>query len=301
MSPPNRAGTREPGRAGVMLSRSIPRYFAILVMVVGLLGGTAERLMAGSITWKGEAVEGGLLVGRVTPGFSVVYADQTVLTDAEGHFVIGFTRDEPETVEVFVRDLSDPSGAVTTEVIRVRQREYDIQRIDGLPQKLVTPPKEVFARIRRESAAIGKVRETNSEIPSWLAGFILPAEGPISGVYGSQRILNGEPRQPHYGLDIAGPVGVPVIAPAAGRVSFLLDMYFSGVTMMIDHGHGVQSTFLHLRKSLVKVGDVVKQGQVVAEIGATGRVTAAHLDWRINWFGKRIDPEQVLKVLPTGG
>ena len=147
-------------------------------------------------------------------------------------------------------------------------------------------------RIRQDNVLLGKARKIQTDNANFMQDFIWPAQGPISGVYGSQRVFNGEPKNPHYGLDVAAPVGTPVYAPAGGVVTlWVSDMYYSGGTMIIDHGLGVSSTFLHLSKSHVAEGDTVEQGQLVAEIGATGRVTGAHLDWRINWFSERLDPQ----------
>jgi murein DD-endopeptidase MepM/ murein hydrolase activator NlpD len=174
-----------------------------------------------------------------------------------------------------------------------------VQRIDGLPPRQVTPPQEVLDRIRVENIEIGKAR-ANDTPQAWFAGgFVWPAIGPISGVYGSQRILNGKPRQPHYGVDVAMPTGTPVRAPAPGRVTLAEnDLYFTGGTVILDHGHGVTSAFLHMSKVHVQVGDVLGQGDLLGEIGATGRVTGAHLDWRVNWFKVRIDPELVVGPMP---
>ena len=182
----------------------------------------------------------------------------------------------------------------------MKPREYRIQRIDGLPPGKVTPrSKEDLARIRREVAMVKRARLTDDARTDFLGGFRWPIKGPISGVYGSQRILNGEPRQPHYGVDIAVPTGTKALAPAAGVVTLAHpDMFFSGGTLIVDHGHGLSSAFLHLSRILVKKGQRVAQGQPIAEVGATGRVTGPHLDWRINLFGRRIDPELLVGPMP---
>jgi murein DD-endopeptidase MepM/ murein hydrolase activator NlpD len=157
-----------------------------------------------------------------------------------------------------------------------------------------------LARIHRESASIKEARAKDDARTDFLKGFIWPAKGRITGVYGSQRILNGEPRRPHYGLDIAAPVGTLVVAPASGIVTLTTpNMFYSGGTLILDHGHGLSSTFIHLHRILVKEGQYVRQGDVIAEIGATGRVTGAHLDWRINLFKRRLDPQLILKAMPS--
>ena len=184
-----------------------------------------------------------------------------------------------------------PDGKEETWTLTIRAREYDIQRIEGLPRKMVTPPAETLARIRAESAKVRAARDIDSAEIHFSVPFIWPAKVRISGVYGSQRILNGEPRQPHFGVDVAAPTGTPVHAPAAGEIRLAeLDLYYSGGTIILDHGHGLSSSFLHMSRVDVVVGQQVAQGEVIGAIGATGRVTGAHLDWRMNWFEQRLDP-----------
>ena len=174
----------------------------------------------------------------------------------------------------------------------VAKREYAIQRLEGLPPKMVTPPPEVTARIQADQRMVAAARKRDTPITHFAETFVWPCLGRISGVFGSQRILNGQPKQPHYGVDVAVPTGTPMRAPAGGIVSLAHpDMYYTGGTLMIDHGYGLSSAFLHLSKLLVKEGQVVKQGEVVALTGATGRVTGPHLDWRMNWFDARVDAE----------
>jgi len=184
-----------------------------------------------------------------------------------------------------------PNGSSETRTIKVQPRKYRVQRINGLPNNMINPPKKVLARIIIENKKIKKVRMRDSNFSFWKSGFVWPAKGRISGVYGSQRILNGRPKQPHYGIDIAAPRGSLVVAPAGGVVALAEpDLYYSGGTIIIDHGHGLTSAFLHMDKLFVVVGDVVSQSQPIGTIGSTGRSTGPHLDWRINWFEKRIDP-----------
>jgi len=245
----------------------------------------------------GEPVQGGLLVGRAGPGASVELDGRTVPVGQDGVFLVGFGRDAAP--EALLRVVG-PDGVAETRHLAVRQREYDIQRIDGLPESKVTPPAEVVERIRREAEAVRRARATSRAGADFLGGFQWPAEGRVSGVYGSQRILNGEPRQPHFGVDLALPRGTPVAAPADGVVVFAdPDLYYSGGTLIIDHGRGLSSSFLHLDRILVAVGDRVARGQPVAHAGATGRATGPHLDWRMNLGEERIDPERVLEVLPA--
>ncbi|MFY9943912.1 MAG: M23 family metallopeptidase [Desulfobacterales bacterium] len=266
-----------------------------LVAGLVLLALTAP---AGAIELKGRRVQGGLLTGRVTPGTMVAFQDRPLRLSPDGLFVIGFDRDAPLES---VLSLRAADGRETRHPVRIAARTYDIQRIDGLPQRKVTPPPEDLARIQREAALARTARQRDDPRTDFAQAFIWPVHGRISGVYGSQRILNGAPRQPHYGVDIAAPAGTPVKAPADGVVSLVHpDMFFSGRTLILDHGHGVSSTFLHLSAILVREGQAVRQGEVIARVGASGRVTGAHLDWRMNWFGQRIDPTLLVPPMPAG-
>jgi murein DD-endopeptidase MepM/ murein hydrolase activator NlpD len=182
----------------------------------------------------------------------------------------------------------------------VEKREYKIQRIDGLPPKMVTPPEAVLARIRAENGRIAEARAVDRAEPLFESGFVWPALGPISGVFGSQRVLNGEPKRPHFGVDIAAPAGTPVTAPADGVVVIAHpDMYYTGGTVLIDHGHGLTSVYSHMKEVWVKEGARLRQGDAIGSIGATGRATGPHLDWRINWFDQRLDPALLVPPMPA--
>lgn len=247
----------------------------------------------------GRAVQGGLLVGHVPPG-SVLEAEggQVGVSGVydDGLVLVGLGRDAPPVVRLV---LHLPGGTTVERQLAVGQRDYDIQHIEGLPPASVSPPPEVLARIRREAEAVRAARARDTPRADFLAGFAWPLEGPVTGVYGSQRILNGEPRQPHYGVDVAAPTGTPVRAPAAAVVTLAHpDMYYSGGTLVMDHGRGLTSTFIHLSRILVAEGERVERGQVVAEVGATGRATGPHLDWRMNLGEIRLDP--ALQVPPPG-
>lgn len=235
---------------------------------------------------QGEFTQGSLIKGQTAPGTKVFFNDKPLPVSGDGQFVFGVGRDGAQE-----HSLTLLSGAEQlTKTLHFKKRQYDIQHVNGVAQKYVTPPVEVTERIKRENATVRKVRETRSELPFIFDTPRMPAVGRISGVYGSQRVFNGEPRNPHYGLDIAAPVGAPVVAPLSGTVLLAEDLYYSGLTLIIDHGFGISSTFMHLSRFNVALGDAVQQGQQIAEIGATGRVTGAHLDWRINWHQERLDP-----------
>ncbi|HEY7773392.1 MAG TPA: M23 family metallopeptidase [Marinagarivorans sp.] len=239
-------------------------------------------------TFTGTWVQGGLITGRASPGEQVFFNGRELSQSGSGHFAFGLGRDAPKRVAVEVK----ADGAVQTLTFEVEQRAYKIQRIEGVQQKHVTPPKALTDRIQREARAVRKARERNDLRTDFLTSFIWPASGRVTGVYGSQRFYNGTPKSPHYGIDIAGPKGAPVRAPAAGVVTFANnDLYYSGGTLIVDHGLGISSTFIHLSKIEVALGDVVQQGDLIARIGSTGRSTGPHLDWRMNWFSERIDPQ----------
>ena len=245
---------------------------------------------------QGKWIQGGLLYGSIDPGSQVKFLDNEVYVDPAGQFILGLGRDTKNEVELHV---ISPKGHAKTFVYEVEQREYRVQRIEGVAKKYVSPPAEVTKRIKADSAAVWKARQTRRKEAEFRENFIWPAKGPITGVYGSQRVFNGVPKRPHYGLDIAGPVGASIYAPASGKVTLVHnDMYYSGGTLVVDHGQALSSTFIHLSKILVKEGDYVKQGDVIAEMGATGRVTGPHLDWRINWMNQRLDPFLLLPPRP---
>lgn len=251
---------------------------------------------AQELNLEGELIQGGLLHGLTEPGSRVSVNSIPIRVSPDGLFLVGFGRDEPSPVTL---EVTAPGGEVETRLLEIASREYKIQRIDGLPPKKVTPDEEHLKRIQAESALVKATRQRDDARTDFLTGFMWPARGPISGVYGSQRILNGEPRRPHFGVDIAAPTGTPVAAPADGVVTLAHpDMFFSGGTIVLDHGHGLSSAFLHLSKILVTEGQVMRRGDLIGEIGATGRVTGAHLDWRMNLFERRIDPGLLVGPMP---
>ena len=220
-----------------------------------------------------------------------------VRVSEDGWFLVGFGRGAPPEAAL---EVIWPDGRRERQVLTVKPREYQIERVDGLPARKVTPrSEEDLARIAADVALVKKARRTDDARTDFLDGFRWPVKGRISGVYGSQRILNGEPRRPHYGIDIAAPTGTKVLAPAGGIVTMAHpDMFFSGGTLIVDHGHGLSSAFLHLSRILVDEGDRVSQGQAIAEVGSSGRSTGAHLDWRINLFARRLDPALLAGPMP---
>ena len=284
----NGAATRRGGveKKGETLHGRFKSYLQSLILLVLVLTVPAAALA--ETVLDGDLIQGGLVIGATEPGNRVMLDGEAVRVGPDGQFLFGFTRDAGAEA---VLEIAAPDGNLDRRVLKIAPRDYDIQRIDGLPRKMVTPPAAVLTRIRRENAAIRAARAHDTPTAYFESGFIWPAEGRISGVYGSQRILNGEPRRPHYGIDVAGPVGTPVIAPADGVVRLAeRNLYYSGGTVILDHGHGLSSAFLHMHEVHVRVGDILRQGDPIGSIGATGRVTGPHLDWRINWFDQRLDP-----------
>ncbi|MFL0797133.1 MAG: M23 family metallopeptidase [Cellvibrionaceae bacterium] len=253
-------------------------------------------LSASALEIEGQWRQGHILKGKVTEGSQVEFEGRKVRVAEDGRFLLGLDRDAPDTVSLKVTS-SEGNEQVTS--YQVEQREYKIQRINGIKKKHMAPNKEQLDRIWKENAAIKKARQKDLARRDFEEQFKWPLLGPISGVYGSQRIFNGEPRRPHYGVDVARPTGTVVVAPVTGIVTFAHDdMYFSGGTLVVDHGHGLSSSFIHLNKILVEVGQEVAQGEPIAEVGATGRVTGPHLDWRMNWFDKRVDPTVLVPPMP---
>jgi len=262
-----------------------------------LLLGLLVSMTAQALELTGEPVQGGLIFGEAAPGSTVTLDGEPLLVSAEGLFVLGFGRDDSGSVEL---EVTAPNQATIRKTLAIASREYNIERIDGLPPATVSPPPEVLERIRDDSRQVARARAKRDLRTDWTGGFIWPATGRLSGFYGSQRVLNGEPRRPHFGIDVAAPTGTPVVAPAPGIVTLAHpDMYYSGGTLILDHGLGLSSTFLHLDTIAVAVGDTLDQGEVIGTIGATGRATGPHLDWRMNWLNKRVDPQPLVGGMPT--
>jgi murein DD-endopeptidase MepM/ murein hydrolase activator NlpD len=252
-------------------------------------------LTVSAVELNGSAIQGGLIFGKANPGSTVSLDGAAVAISSEGDFVIGFGRDETGTREL---QVTSTDTEVFSKSLAVQAREYAIERVDGLPPATVTPDPAATARIREDARMVATARQHRDNQAYYAHGFAWPAKGRISGVYGSQRVLNGKPRRPHFGLDIAAPKGTDVYAPANGLITMTHpDMYFSGGTIILDHGQGLSSTFLHLSEILVEAGTFVQQGDLIARIGSTGRASGPHLDWRMNWLGRRVNPQPLLPSL----
>ena len=243
-----------------------------------------------AVTFEGKFIQGSFILGKTEPGSEVFIDKKKVKITPDGYFVFGLSRDRKNDVVITINKKKI--------VKKVYKRKYNIQRIDGLEEKKVTPPEEVYERIKRENGWIGEVRAINSDLTFFTKKFIVPVENSIiTGVYGSQRILNGKPKWPHYGLDFAADEGTEIKAMLNGTVTLAEpDLFYTGGTLIFDHGHGISTLYMHMKEILVKKGQKVKQGDIIGTVGSTGRATGAHLDVRLNWFQIRLDPATVLDI-----
>ena len=231
-------------------------------------------------------------MGKTDPKAKIIVGKKEVKVSEDGFFVFGIDRDRKYDL-VLTKIINKKKEKIVKKVLK---RKYKIQRIDGLPENKVTPPESVYKRIKKENNAIGEARAINSNLLFFKNKFIMPVEGIISGVYGSQRILNGKPKWPHYGIDIAAKQGTMIKSSGNGIVTMAEDdLYYTGGTIIMDHGHGISTIYSHLENVLVSIGDKINQGDIIGTVGSTGRSTGPHLDFRINWFQTRLDPMSVLK------
>ena len=243
-----------------------------------------------AVTFKGKFIQGSFILGKVNPGSEVFIDKKKIKVTSDGYFAFGLGRDRKNDVVITINKEKI--------IKKVFKREYKIQRIDGLEEKKVTPPEEVYERIKRENKWIGEARAVNSDLAFFKNKFINPLENAIvTGVYGSQRILNGKPKWPHYGIDFAAEEGTEIKAMLSGVVTLAEpDLFYTGGTLIFDHGHGISTLYMHMKTLMVKKGQKVKQGEVIGTVGSTGRSTGAHLDVRLNWFQTRLDPATVLDI-----
>lgn len=245
------------------------------------------------VVFPASVPQGALVFGKVPPGSQVRYRERLLRATGYGTVAFGVGRDETGPLKV---DVTLPSGRMEPVSIAVTPRDWPVEHVNGVPPKTVNPPPEIAARIQREQALVTAARERDDERTDFALPFQWPVQGRISGRFGNARVYNGQPGAGHSGMDIAAPDGTPVKAPAGGVVTFASpDLYLTGGTVLLDHGHGVSSNFLHLSRIDVKVGDRIEPGQVIGAVGATGRATGPHLHWGMNWFDTRIDPLLVLE------
>ena len=243
-----------------------------------------------AVTFDGKFIQGSFILGKTEPGSEVFIDKKKIKVTSEGYFAFGLSRDRKNDVVITINKKKI--------VKQVYKREYKIQRIDGLEEKKVTPPEEVYERIKRENKWIGEARAINSDLAFFKNEFTNPLENAIiTGVYGSQRILNGKPKWPHYGIDFAAEEGTEIKAMLDGVVTLAEpDLFYTGGTLIFDHGHGISTLYMHMKTLMVRKGQKVKQGDVIGIVGSTGRSTGAHLDVRLNWFQTRLDPATVLNI-----
>lgn len=245
------------------------------------------------VVFPASVSQGAMVVGKVPAGSKVRYGSRELRVTPYGSVVFGVGRDEAGPLQVQVQAPNAPARELS---IAVTPRDWPVERINGVPPSTVNPPKAIAERIAREQARVVAVRARDDARTGFAQPFIWPVQGRISGRFGNQRVYNGTPKSPHSGMDIAAPKGVPVKAPADGMVTFAdSGLYLTGGTLVLDHGHGISSNFLHLSRIEAQVGDIVKQGEVIGAVGATGRATGPHLHWGMNWFDTRIDPLLVLE------
>jgi len=250
-----------------------------------------------TLACAGAFTQGGVALCRTLPGAEISVDGASMgAADQDGWAVIGFTREYGANARI----VAQSGGARAEQAVAIAPRQFDVQRVDGLPQQTVTPSDPaVIARIQRETAMKNEGFASHAALTGFLDGFIWPVEGGrISGRWGNQRILNGTPATPHFGIDIAVPTGTPIRAPAAGVVSLANpDMHFEGGLVFIDHGQGLITMYLHMSRLDVVAGQRVEQGDVIGAVGASGRATGPHLCWRMRLNGRQLDPSVAIDGL----
>jgi len=261
------------------MDSKIIKYFLIIFLI---------NFKALAVEFQGKFIQGHYIIGKTSPDTKILIDKKKVKVSKDGYFAFGIGKDRKFDIVITENEKKI--------IKKIQKRKYKIQRIDGLPEKKVTPPEEFYERIKKENQLIGKAREIESDLPFFKEKFIIPVDDAIiTGVYGSQRILNGIPKWPHYGLDFAQKTGTPIKAMNNGIVTLAEnDLFYTGATLIFDHGHGVSTLYMHMNKIFVKVGDHVKKGEIVGTVGSSGRATGPHLDIRLNWFGERLDPQSIL-------
>ena len=265
------------------MDSKIIKYFLLIFFI---------SFKVSAVEFDGKFIQGHFIIGKTEPDSKVKIGKKQVKVSKDGYFAFGLARDRKYDVVITI----EKDGVKEKITKRVQKRKYNIQKIDGLEEKKVTPPEEVYERIKKENKLIAKARYIDSDLIFFKDKFIIPVDDAvITGVYGSQRILNGKPKWPHYGLDFAQKEGTPVKAMLNGTVTLAEpDLYYTGGTLIFDHGHGISTLYMHMNEIFVEKGYNIKQGDIVGTVGSTGRTTGPHLDVRLNWFDVRLDPATVL-------
>ena len=266
------------------MSTKIIKYFLIIFLF---------SFKISAVELDGKFVQGHFIIGKTDPNSKIKIDKKQVKVSKDGYFVFGLSRDRKYDVVITV----EKDGNKKKIIKKVQKRKYKIQRIDGLEEKKVNPPEEVYERIKKENKLIAKARNIDTDLDYFKDGLIIPVDNAIiTGVYGSQRILNGKPKWPHYGIDFAQKKGTPIKAMLNGVATLVdNDLYFTGGTLIFDHGHGISTLYMHMDKIFVEIGQKVNQGDVIGTVGSTGRSTGPHLDVRLNWFQTRLDPQSAFK------
>ena len=267
------------------MDSKIIKYILVIILIC---------FKASAIEFNGKFIQGHFIIGK-TDSNSKVKVDKTqVRVSKDGYFAFGISRDRKYDLVITI----EKDGTKKKIIKKVQKRYYNIQRIDGLEEKKVTPPEEVYERIKKENKLIAKARAVDTDLDFFKDKFMIPVDNAIiTGVYGSQRILNGKPKWPHYGLDFAQKEGSEIKAMLDGVVTLTeIDLYYTGGTVIFDHGHGISTLYMHMKDIFVKKGQNIKQGDIIGTVGSTGRATGAHLDVRLNWFNTRLDPMSALKL-----
>ena len=245
-----------------------------------------------AVEFNGKFIQGHFIIGKTDPSSKVKIDKKQIKVSKNGYFAFGLEKDRKYDVVITI----EKDGVKNKITKRVQKRKYNIQRIDGLEEKKVTPPEEVYERIKKENKLIAEARAIDSDLEFFKDKFIIPVDDAvITGVYGSQRILNGKPKWPHYGLDFAQKEGTPVKAMLNGVVTLVeKDLYYTGGTVIFDHGHGISTLYMHMKDIYVQIGQKIEQDDIIGTVGSTGRATGPHLDVRLNWFDIRLDPATAL-------
>ena len=266
-----------------MDSKIISRIFFVIIFFA--------TTQINAIEFKGKFLQGHYIIGVTDPSAKIIIDKKNVKVSNDGYFVFGIDRDRKFDL-IITKIINGKKEKIVKKILK---RKYNIQKIDGLEESKVTPPESVYKRIREENNKIGEARAINSDLSFFKNQFIMPVKGIISGVYGSQRILNGKPRWPHYGIDIAAKKGTLIKSSGSGVVTMAEDdLYYTGGTIIMDHGHGISTIYSHLETVMVSIGDKINKGDIIGTVGSTGRSTGPHLDFRLNWFQTRLDPMSIL-------
>ena len=264
-------------------------FFLFITLLTPSVSQADNSVIKGVIWHDGTIEQGGLIIAQLPKGSQAQLDDIKLPQSADGYIAFGFHRDD---IDAQILKITDKDNHLHLTELTPKIRNYKTQSITGLAGKYVSPPQKVLDRIARDREEVTLARSLTSTQDDFAkTGFNWPLKGTVTGIYGSQRILNGQPRAPHYGIDIAAPTGTAISAPAAGIITLVEDLYYTGWTIIIDHGLGISSTYLHLSSVDVITGEAVQMGDIIGKVGSTGRSTGSHLDWRINWYQKRLDPQ----------